>query len=276
MSNNKKSPYMQSAFLICASVLLLACVSKKVVLDYIFEFTKKTPIALEKSLDEIDREKLAPYKVVNVSEIGDKEVVEALGTEDYIQWILEDTEVSEKSPVRFCQLFITYYPMATRVPHVPDECYTGSGYEKRAGRYVSLDIDGQADPIKMRLLVFGGKKSEIWSSDPDFSRMYFLLVNNEYVCTRTGARQVFGKNLRGKHSFFSKVEWEFYGRSSGGRIRPSDEQNTTASEKLMAKLLPVLEKEHWPDLAELERIENTDNKENNEMKIIDDSKDGNE
>ena len=237
---------------------MLACVSKGVVFKWIIKVTRKAPIALQKSFDEIDAQELAPYKVINKTKIANKEVLEALGTEDYIQWLLEDTEVDEKSPVRICSLFITYYGKSDRVPHVPDECFIGSGYDKIAARHNFLNIEGQANPIEMRLLVFRNSNSDAWSSDPDFSRMYFFNVNNDYKCTRTGVRRVLGKNLRGKHSFFSKVEWEFFGRGFGGRSRPSDEQNIAASEKLMSKILPLLENEHWPNLDEIESDENTE------------------
>ena len=34
------------------------------------------------------------------------------------------------SPVSRYMLFVTYYGLADRVPHVPEECYTGGGYQQ--------------------------------------------------------------------------------------------------------------------------------------------------
>jgi hypothetical protein len=56
------------------------------------------------------------------------------------------------------------------------------------------------------------------------------------------------KNLFGKYSYFSKVEWDFSGRSGHGtKIRPNQDEIVEASEKLLNVLVPLLEKEHWPD-----------------------------
>ena len=267
MADKKMKAFLQPAFLICTAVLLIACVGKQALIaDFIKRLTK-TPIDLRKSFDGIDREKLGSFVVVNESKIDNKDVVESLGTKDYIQWILKDTEAGEKSATRYCQLFITYYGMPDKVPHVPDECYIGSGYDQVDARYELLNIDGKEDPIKMRLLVFESANKDVFISEPRFSRMYFFKVNKDYACTRTGVREILGKNIFGKHSFFSKVEWEFFGNALGARVRPGDEQNLAASEKLISKLLPVLENEHWPSPDELEGEAKTETKTTDEQII---------
>ena len=55
------------------------------------------------------------------------------------------------------------------------------------------------------------------------------------------------KNILGKYSYFSKVEWEFYGISGNSRVMPETDQITEASEKMLKAVLPILEDEHWPD-----------------------------
>ena len=78
----------------------------------------------------LDEKLLEPYKVLEKSKIDNKDVLESLGTEDYLQWILEDTTVDVLSPVRNCSVFITYYTgNPDQVPHVPEACYTGGGNE---------------------------------------------------------------------------------------------------------------------------------------------------
>jgi hypothetical protein len=47
------------------------------------------------------------------------------------------------------------------------------------------------------------------------------------------------------------VEWKFYGADSFGLIYPDKDQTLRASQKLMAHLLPELEKKHWPDWEEM-------------------------
>lgn len=265
MTNSKMKPYLQPAFIICATLLLLACVGKKTVLELTGSFLTKIPIDLRKSFDEIDESKLTPYKVTNKRQIENKEVLASLGTEDYIEWTLVDTDAPNGSPVKFCDLLITYYGKPDRVPHVPEECYLAAGNKQELRKIVSLNIDGQTDPLEARLLVFSSKDTELGPGS-DFSLMYFFNANESYACSRGAVRKKLGGNLKGKYSFFSKVEWKFYGTGFSGRICPGEEQNIAASEKLISKLLPVLEKEHWPILNDI------DGDENSETKIIENQK----
>jgi hypothetical protein len=78
---------------------------------------------------------LRPYVVKQKEQILNRDVLESLGTEEYLQWILEAPDAAPGSPTRFCSLFITYYTgNPDMVPHVPDECYVGGGNERKGGR----------------------------------------------------------------------------------------------------------------------------------------------
>ena len=77
--------------------------------------------------------------------------------------------------------------------------------------------------------------------------LYFFNVNGTYTNARTDARLILGRNIRGKHSYFSKVEMVF-----NQMVEPPDRTNAVKTcEKLLGMLLPVLEKEHWPDVNDL-------------------------
>ena len=95
----------------------------------------------------------------------------------------------------------------------------------------------------------------MWASNSKYSVLYVFNVNGEYANDRTEVRNILGRNLFGKYSYFSKIEWRFYGRSLGNLSVPSKEESIQASEKLLAVLLPVLENEHWPDWEEANRRE---------------------
>ena len=73
--------------------------------------------------------------------------------------------------------------------------------------------------------------------------MYFFKVNGQYAGSRDEARLALNKNLFGKHSYFCKVELVFNMSS----VAPTREESVAASEKMLAVILPILEKEHWPD-----------------------------
>ncbi len=243
--------YFQPAFLICTAVLATAGTGMSVTINKLGLYLKKEPIPLKKSLDLLDEHGIAPYKVepVNKLKIENEEVTEALGTKDYIQWILEDTNAQVNSSAKYCLLFITYYDCPDRVPHVPEECYVGSGFQRLASDSVTLEIKsdfGFERKIPGKYLVFGSSGANLWQSTEKFPVLYFFKVNREYAGSREEARIALNKNLFQKYSYFSKVELAFNQAS----IPPGKEEAIAASEKLLSVILPIIENEHWPDLEQ--------------------------
>jgi hypothetical protein len=238
--------YLQPAFLICVVVLAVAGAGMSIAMKSLGVILEKEPLPLKKSLDLLDDEDLAPYEVISKRKIENEEIVKELGTEDYIQWILEDTDAAADSAGKICMLFITYYRLPDRVPHVPEECYAGSGFQRLASDRVTLEINNNAGfekRIPGRHLVFGSTTSSFWQSDEKFPVLYLFRVNGEYVSSREEARIALNKNLFRRSSYFSKIE-VVLNQSS---VAPRKEQAVAASEKLLAVILPILEEEHWPD-----------------------------
>ncbi|MEJ2646788.1 MAG: hypothetical protein P8016_00100 [Sedimentisphaerales bacterium] len=245
MRHNIKT-YFQPAFLICAGVLAIAGIGMSAGMESLGVYFKKEPLPLKKSLDLLDENGLAPYIVEpqNKLKITNEEIAKELGTEDYIQWIVEDTNAPVDSPVRKCFLFITYYPSPDKVPHVPEECYAGAGFQRVDKTTVKLNIDktGQTK-ISAQYLVFGDKSSEVWANQEDFPVLYFFRVNGEYAGSREEARIALNKNLFRKYSYFSKIELAFNQSAEA----PDKEQTIKACESLLNVILPILEKEYWPE-----------------------------
>ena len=239
--------YTQPAFLICALVLAAGGAGMSMTMKRLGIILEKEPLLLRKSLDLLDEGDLGPYRVVLPKlKIENKDVLRALGTRDYIQWVLEDSEEAAGSPVKRCLLFITYYRLADRVPHVPEECWTGGGYQQLGSESVTFEINDGEDfdaNVPAKYLVFGPKKTGLWQAGKRIPNLYFFKVNGQYAGSRQEARIALNKNLFGKESYFCKVELVF-NRSS---IAPSEEQAVAASEKLLTVILPILEQEHWPD-----------------------------
>jgi hypothetical protein len=243
--------YLQAPFLI--SIIILAafaggmsyCKSR-----YGVNFIKKA-IPLKQPLDLLDEKLLKPYKVLNKARIDNKDVLESLGTEEYLQWFVEDTTADELSPVKDCSIFITYYTgNPDQVPHVPEACYTGGGSEVQERFSLGLNIGDVNIPqlpkdgkIPATGLVFGRKSSEIWQSSAKFPVIYFFKVNGQYKGGRTAVRIALG-DLTSEYSYFSKIEIKFYNVRG---LYPDKEQAVKATEKLLKVLLPVLERNHWPD-----------------------------
>ena len=238
--------YLQPAFMICVLVLAVAGIGMSMTMKKLGIILEKEPLPLRKSLEFLDECDLAPYEVVPPKlKIENEEVLKSLGTNDYIQWVLEDTEEPAGSPVKRFLLFVTYYRLADRVPHVPEECWTGGGYQLPTGSAVTLDVKNEAGfkaRIPAKYLVFGPKNTNLFKSRQRIPNLYFFRVNGQYAGSREEARIALNKNLFGKSSYFCKVEVVF-NRSSA---TPSKEDVVMASEKLLSVILPVLEREHLP------------------------------
>ena len=249
--NKQLKPYLQPAFLVCALLLLTGATTKSLVIRFLgWQFTKY-PLPLKKTLQEMDEKAIAPYVVNKKLRIDNPDVLETLGTEDYLQWIIVDPDAEPASPTRYCSVFVTYYTgNPDMVPHVPDECYAGGGNTRLAG-YVdsaSLHRDGiqTAQTIAYQNILFGGGDT-LLTTDIKFYVCYLFHANGEYSGSRTETRKILGQNFLSKYSYFSKVEWQFYGIDAFGRVYPDRQQVIQASEKLLQVLLPELERDHWPD-----------------------------
>ena len=250
---------LQPSFLICVVVLGLAGVCKTMVIELIDVQLEKLPFELRQSLTLLDESAFEPYKVVRKHSIENQDILKELGTEEYIQWELEDSEANEGSPVRYCSLFITYYNLPDRVPHVPEECYVGGGNQQLGRESIKLYVlstdtsNSYGKEIEARYLTFVRKSGNMWAPNSKYSVFYVFNVNNQYANDRTEVRKILGGNLFGKYSYFSKVEWRFYGNMLGSMIVPTKEDSIQASERLLSYVLPVLEDGHWPDWAEANR-----------------------
>jgi len=244
--------YAQPAFLLCVALLAFVAGGMSWVKYYFKLWLDKPPIELTRPLDDLDESRLAPFIVKDKIKIQSNDIVDSLGTEDYLQWVLVDSQAEQNSPVGSLLLFITYYGKADSVPHVPEECYTGGGYKKDTSVPIKFELaDGDPESpgrtIPGRYVVFKRANSEIWSSRETFPVLYLFNVNRTYTNTRTDARFILGRNLRNKHSYFSKIEMVF-----NRMDKPPDEEAAIAEcNKLLSVLLPVLEQDHWPDKNDL-------------------------
>ena len=232
----------QRAFMLCVVVLAICAAGLHVGAQQLKWHFRKFPLPLQKPLDELNRAKLSPYKVIKAVKIS-KEIEEELGTTEYIQWHLEDTSLEQGDPLRYLLLFVTYYTGdPDRVPHVPDWCYVGGGGQISTAENIELMVPHNGtgkDEVPMRIL-------DIAESDSMGQRHravgYIFAVNGTYRCTRTDVRMRLNR-LTDRYAYFSKVEMSVL---VGGVSR---EQLISALTRLAQKAVPVLAAEHWPDWA---------------------------
>jgi hypothetical protein len=142
-------------------------------------------------------------------------------------------------------LFVTYYALPDRVPHVPEECYTGGGYQRVATEAVRFRIDGQDGPreIPGRCLVFSASGTNLMLAAPQFPVLYFFRVNGDYAGHRDQARLALNRNIFSPYSYFCKVELVF----NQAFATPAQADAVAAGERLLAVVVPLLERDHWPE-----------------------------
>ena len=235
----------QPKFLACAAVLAVSAAGLQLSAQKLKWHFRKEAAPLRKSLDELDESQLEPYRVRQKIKVSNPDVEEALGTKEYIQWVLEDTSVPEADAARLMMLFVTYYTgNPDKVPHIPERCYVGGGGDVGRGRNLTLTAPGcglasKADQLPVRLLEMEvpgglmGRRAQVVA--------YFFAVNGGYAVDRNEVRNRLN-SLTNRYAYFSKVEVSFAGGQS-----PEAQEAPRAVEKLCRVVAPVLYKEHWPD-----------------------------
>jgi hypothetical protein len=210
----------------------------------------KDPLPLKKPLTALDASSLYPYHIVE-RHVMPPAVVEALGTDQYVSWTLEDPNRPADDPLRFVNLLVTYYTGGSNlVPHTPDVCYLGSGYSpKQAHENEDVPIrapglDVQALPLRICTFV----KTAVFNRD-EVSVVYTFFANGHFVNTRTGVRMAIN-DPTDSFAYFSKVELSF--------PRATRTQCLEGSRQVFESLLPVLARDHWPDLEAAEAATRTE------------------
>ncbi len=242
--SNTLQLYLRPAFVCCVCVLVLSGAGMSVMIEALGGYLVKEPMPLRKPFSELDADSLLPYRIVAKHRIENEEILTSLGTEDYVQWVLENPHLSDAPGGKAVMLFLTYYRLPDRVPHVPEECYMGGGFQRLATDSLSIPMGFAGAPasVPARYLLFGGADTQLGGNESRVPVLYLFRVNGLYAGTRDEARMILNKNLFGKSSYFSKVELVF---NQGGSSL-TREQTVAQATRLLNVLLPVLEREYWP------------------------------
>lgn len=176
---------------------------------------------------------LGPYRFVKDLPISSDEI-EALGTEEFISRIYEDTSVEERQPGRLIRLHVTYYTgMVDTVPHVPDRCFTAAGIDSvvlddqvvslspsvftaaEGGGFVAKSTlrapvataDGERRRITVPERDIATKRFTYRSNPtaPDQHVTYFFAANGKFLASPNAVR-LQGFDIRDEYSYYAKVE----------------------------------------------------------------------
>jgi len=251
MSSETKTPSVRvvaGPFVVAIIILGTAAVLAGPVGSWLRFRLDKAPLPLRRPLAAMNVDAIRPYKILERHTL-EPNVVDALGTSQYIHWTLEDTSVPRSSPLRRATLFITYYTGGRDlVPHVPDECMLGAGYQP-AQAHENEDLTLPAlqrtlPSLPVRVCTF--VRTAI-HNHAKLTVVYTFAVNGTFAATRNGVR-LLTADPRNKHAYFSKVELSFPGATR--------EQSVHGARKLLETVLPVLLRDHYPDFRQAEESSN--------------------
>ncbi len=202
----------------------------------VFDLTVlKKPLPIRKPLRDMDKRSLAPWNVVSSSRLP-PELVQELGTEEYLHWILRSPHI-RKSHRNKVSLSVTYYTdVQDQLPHVPEECQQQAGRTITGGEEFQLDLPGAGRAISAKRLTL---RAQGESEKKNFV-YYTLRVNDVFCSDRQKARLHMG-DFRDTHLYYSKIEIAF------DRFTDDDlSELDTGAQDLFDKVILELEKEHWP------------------------------
>lgn len=203
----------------------------------------KEALPLRRPLGEMKKEGFGPYTFRQANVLA-KSMEDALGTQEYLDWVFEDTSVKPVSnPLRWARLFITYYTGGRDpVPHVAEECYLGSGYQETKAEDLALEVPGLGRSIPVRALTF--QRTSIFDRDEP-TVVYTFHCNGDFAARRNQVRYRIA-SLHGRYAYYAKIEVSF-GRPDSRPHNPTREEAVAGARKLLNYVLPELLTNHLPD-----------------------------
>lgn len=175
------------------------------------------------------------WKLVREDPPLSPEVLETLGTEQYISRVYEDTTWPEREPGRYVRLHVAYYTGTTdTVPHVPDRCFIAGGVAgldkgiaqlNLSGDYHADEIDGgYLHPVQLRRQGLTQPPARVPATefdatyftfgDPNGGQahnvLYFFAANGKFLPTPDHVR-FSGFEPTDKYSYYCKIEVQLMG-----------------------------------------------------------------
>lgn len=195
----------------------------------------KKPLPIRKKLEDMERSALAPLSFVGSHKLP-PEVVEELGTEEYINWILkEPTSAPYKG--RAINLAITYYTgVVDQVPHVSEECMTQGAFTLDDDEIVEMELPTAGLKIPVHVQTYYPPRDMTLQTYV----YYTFSSNGDFFATRNGVRRR-NADLFDTHLYYSKIEISFKARPNADR----SELDRVAQETLDS-VVTELFKSHWP------------------------------
>jgi hypothetical protein len=177
----------------------------------------KPPAPLSKPLPEMSLRLGAGerYIAAGPDERMNAEMVETLGTSDYLVRPYRDTALAANTPGSVVNLNLNYYDTGSSTPHVPEICWAGSGrVEVKSGQNVFIvkgvkRKDGSLIDLPMRMISFeppAGQPKVSPTGEPMYSNVaYIFHVNGQYVAGVQEVTSLFWKASY-RYAYHCKIE----------------------------------------------------------------------
>lgn len=238
----------------CVGILICAAIGLQASASALGAYFRKESLPTRKPLNFFDasrlglRYALAPDQPLPLPH----DLVENLGTENYIQLALIDRDVSPNDATYLAQVFVSYYTgKPDMVPHNPKECMRAGGWLLKGESLISAEVDApgakrvsipvsvlQFEPPQTSKMMFS-----LAPANTQHTVMYFFYTNGGYVTTRNEVRWKVA-NLGDRYAYYSKIEISFSDKNG----RPaSRDQAVAAVTPLLQAIMPVLWQDHYQD-----------------------------
>jgi len=201
------------------------------------------PVPLVKSLVQHFPRTLAGWHGTHAA--LDKATEEQLGADEYL-----NLQLASPQNDRDAGVFITYNANAkSKVPHVPWVCMENAGYIKKRGEVRDVIIDGLGNrEIQVNVLFFEPKPGV---TRPPALMVQYFNVGGTYATSRELAIWLGAMGSRGQEgSYLSQTQVTVW-------LKPDETEGSMAKDStvyrqavvLLNEIVPLLEKEYYPDLG---------------------------
>lgn len=151
------------AFAVAALLMLGAAAGFSVTAKRLKLYLQKLPIEAEFKVSSLPTETRS-WKQVGVDELMPAEMVQELGTQNYLTRMYVEKRPPEGRPPRVMQLHMAYYTgMVDTVPHIPDRCLVGGGWSI-AGKTEIVPLTLDRDTAVWRLEDVPEESGRIYSA----------------------------------------------------------------------------------------------------------------
>jgi hypothetical protein len=200
-----------------AGILIAGYVGMSVLERSLHLTFEKPPMPLTKPLAEMKKALGGGrYVADGPDEVMSEDVVDVLGTKDYLLRTYTDTTKGPNEIGAGLKLNLNYYATGVGSPHVPEICWAGTGMKEAPSSKKIFTVpgvhrlDGTPIDLKMRMISFLPQQgNSLVQQDQDTTHLlnvaYVFEVNGDYVSTPQEVTSVFWKPAN-KHAYHTKIE----------------------------------------------------------------------